>query len=281
MVIEGLRQEGYPLRFMLDWVKMARSTFYYHIAHAEDNDGYDELRRKIKTKFEVSKRRYGYRRICLQLRGDGYIVNHKTVLKLIKQMGLHPNRKKRHYHSYKGDVGKVAPNILQRDFKAEKPNLKWTTDVTQVNIKDYKVYLSPILDMFNGEIISYTISRSPNLSMVIKMLNKAFSKHKDLDGLIMHSDQGWHYQHARYQKMLLDHNIKQSMSRKGNCLDNAMMENFFGLMKNELLYVNDYESIEDFEKDLRKYIVWYNNKRIKLRLKGMSPVQYRAHYCDL
>ena len=281
MVIEGLRQEGYPLRFMLDWVKMARSTFYYHIAHAEDNDGYDELRRKIKTKFEVSKRRYGYRRICLQFRGDGYIVNHKTVLKLMKQMGLHPNRKKRHYHSYKGDVGKVAPNILQRDFKAEKPNLKWTTDVTQVNIKDYKVYLSPILDMFNGEIISYTISRSPNLSMVIKMLNKAFSKHKDLDGLIMHSDQGWHYQHARYQKMLLDHNIKQSMSRKGNCLDNAMMENFFGLMKNELLYVNDYESIENFEKDLRKYIVWYNNKRIKLRLKGMSPVQYRAHYCDL
>ena len=135
--------------------------------------------------------------------------------------------------------------------------------------------------MFNGEIISYTISHSPNLKMVVTMLNKAFSKHKNLTGLLMHSDQGWHYQHARYQKMLLDHNIKQNMSRKGNCLDNAMMENFFGLMKNELLYVNDYESIEDFEKDLRKYILWYNNKRIKLRLKGMSPVQYGAHYRDL
>ncbi len=199
----------------------------------------------------------------------------------MKQMGLQPKHRKRHYNSYKGEVGKVAPNILERDFKANKPDQKWTTDVTQINIKEHKIYLSPILDMFNGEIISYTISHSPNLKMVVTMLNKAFSKHKNLTGLLMHSDQGWHYQHARYQKMLLDHNIKQNMSRKGNCLDNAMMENFFGLMKNELLYVNDYESIEDFEKDLRKYILWYNNKRIKLRLKGMSPVQYRAHYRDL
>ena len=199
----------------------------------------------------------------------------------MKQMGLQPKHRKRHYNSYKGEVGKVAPNILERDFKANKPDQKWTTDVTQINIKEHKIYLSPILDMFNGEIISYTISHSPNLKMVVTMLNKAFSKHKNLTGLLMHSDQGWHYQHARYQKMLLDHNIKQNMSRKGNCLDNAMMENFFGLMKNELLYVNDYESIEDFEKDLRKYILWYNNKRIKLRLKGMSPVQYGAHYRDL
>lgn len=205
------------------------------------------------------------------------MVNHKTVLKLMKQMGLQPKNRKRHYNSYKGEVGKVAPNILERDFKANKPDQKWTTDVTQINIKEHKIYL----DMFNGEIISYTISHSPNLKMVVTMLNKAFSKHKNLTGLLMHSAQRWHYQHARYQKMLFDHNIKQNMSRKGNCLDNAMMENFFGLMKNELLYVNDYESIEDFEKDLRKYILWYNNKRIKLRLKGMSPVQYRAHYRDL
>lgn len=266
---------------MLERMKMARSTFYYHCAHANDDDGHDELRKRIRKIFKDSKKVYGYRRIWLNLRKDGYMVNHKTVLKLMKQMGLQPKHRKRHYNSYKGEVGKVAPNILERDFKANKPDQKWTTDVTQINIKEHKIYLSPILDMFNGEIISYTISHSPNLKMVVTMLNKAFSKHKNLTGLIMHSDQGWHYQHARYQKMLLDHNIKQSMSRKGNCLDNAMMENFFGLMKNELLYVNDYESIEDFEKDLRKYIVWYNNKRIKLRLKGMSPVQYRAHYRDL
>ena len=134
------------------------------------------------------------------------------------------------------------------------------------------------MDMFNGEIISYSISNSPSLQMVTTMLRKAFRKNHNTDGLVLHSDQGWHYQHIMYQKMLIDHGIIQSMSRKGNCLDNAMMENFFGLMKNELLYVNRFESVEEFERELKKYIRWYNNKRIKLRLKGMSPAIYRAHY---
>ena len=198
--------------------------------------------------------------------------------KLMRQLGLKAKCKKRHYHSYKGEVGKIAPNILERDFTAESPNQKWTTDVTQVCINDNKLYFSPILDMFNGEIISYSISSNPNLQMVITMLRKAFKLHHDTDGLVLHSDQGWQYQHIFYQKMLKDHGIIQSMSRKGNCLDNAMMENFFGLMKNELLYVNRFESVEEFERELKKYIWWYNNKRIKLRLKGMSPALYRAHY---
>ena len=150
--------------------------------------------------------------------------------------------------------------------------------MSQVCIGDKKLYISPILDMYNGEIITYTLSYSPNLKMVTDMLKKAFRKHRDIDGLMMHSDQGWHYQHMRYQKMLTDKGVVQSMSRKGNCLDNSMMENFFGLMKNELLYINNFDSIESFEAELKKYIIWYNNKRIKLRLKGMSPVQYRAHY---
>ncbi|WP_370446763.1 IS3 family transposase [Prevotella intermedia] len=128
-----------------------------------------------------------------------------------------------------------------RNFKASTPNQKWTTDVTQVCIHGVKTYLSPIMDMFNGEIIAYTISRSPNLKMTIDMLKSAFRKQAKFNGLIMHSDQGWHYQHGMYQKMLKDKGIVQSMSRKGNCLDNSMMENFFGLMKNELLYVNHFD----------------------------------------
>jgi len=276
--IEELRQEGHPLSFMLDRMKMARSVFYYHLSHLDDSDGYDSLRQRIRAIYDKNKGRYGYRRICAALRNEGKTVNHKTVQKLMRQMGLKAKRKKCHYHSYKGQVGKVAPNILERDFKADKPNQKWTTDVTQIPIKDQKIYLSPILDMFNGEIISYSISNSPNLQMVTTMLKKAFKEHTDLQGLVMHSDQGWHYQHLMYQKMLNDHGIVQSMSRKGNCLDNAMMENFFGLMKNELLYINQFDSVQDFEQQLKKYILWYNNKRIKLRLKGMSPAQYRAHY---
>lgn len=261
---------------MLTRVKMARSVFYYHLKHLNTGDGYNGVRQKIKLIYDESHGRYGYRRICYALRNDGLLINHKTVQKQMRQLCLKAKRRKRHYHSYKGEIGKIAPNVLDRDFEAIRPNRKWATDVTQVCISDVKMYLSPILDMYNGEIISYTISRSPDLKMATDMLKNAFRKHKNLEGLIMHSDQGWHYQHSMYQEMLKKHGIVQSMSRKGNCLDNAMMENFFGLMKNELLYVNDFKSIQEFEKELKKYIWWYNNKRIKLRLKGMSPVKYRT-----
>lgn len=257
---------------------MARSTFYYHVKRLGDSDGYDDVRLRIRSIYNKHKGRYGYRRITAELRNEGLIINHKTARKLMCQMSLKAKRRKLHYHSYKGDIGKIAPNILERDFAASKPNQKWTTDVTQVNIHDRKLYLSPILDMYNGEIISYTISSSPDLKMVLSMLNKAFKKVRDTEGMIMHSDQGWHYQHMRYQQALKDHGIIQSMSRKGNCLDNSMMENFFGLMKTELLYSHDWSSIEEFEKELRSYIHYYNYDRIKLRLKGKSPVQYRTLY---
>lgn len=240
-------------------------------------DAYDEVRRRIKDIYIENKGRYGYRRICFELRNRGVLMNHKTVRKLMNQMDLKVRQKKHRYHSYLGAIGKTAPNVIARDFTVDVPNRKWATDITQICINDKKTYLSPILDMFNGEIVAYTISRSPNLKMATDMLELAFRKHKNLDGLILHSDQGWHYQSPKYQNMLSQKGIRQSMSRKGNCLDNAMMENFFGLMKNELLYVNNFHSIDEFETELRKYIDWYNNKRIKLRLNGMSPVTYRTH----
>ena len=254
---------------------MKRATYYYCIK--ERPDKYASLRAEITRVFEENKGRYGYRRVCLQLRGSGLTINHKTVAKLMVEMGLHAYRRKLRYHSYKGEVGRIAPNILKRDFEADAPNRKWTTDVTQVDIQGKKCYLSPILDMWNGEVISYVISDHPNLKMVTDMLQKAFRKHQTLDNLIMHSDQGWHYQHGQYQYLLREHGITQSMSRKGNCLDNAMMENFFGLMKTELLYPNKWDDIKAFKTALRQYIRYYNNDRIKLKLK-MSPVQYRTHF---
>ena len=256
---------------------MARATYYYNIKVRIDK--YADLRKEIARIFEKNKGRYGYRRVYLQLREEGYDINHKTVAKLMNEMGLYARKPKLRYHSYKGEVGKIAPNVLQRDFDADAPNRKWTTDVTQVDIRGKKCYLSPILDMWNGEVISYVISDHPDLKMVTDMLQKAFRKHQNLGDLIMHSDQGWHYQHTRYQYLLREHGIIQSMSRKGNCLDNAMMENFFGLMKNELLYPNRWENIEDFKIALKQYIRYYNNERIKLKLK-MSPVQYRTHFQD-
>jgi len=255
---------------------MARATFYYNLKRLGKTDGKDAVRRQIQRIYSKHHGRYGYRRITAQLRNEGIGINHKTVQKLMQEMQLKAKRRKQHYHSYKGDIGKVAPNLIDRDFVATRPNQKWTTDITQVNIQDKKLYLSPILDMFNGEIISYSISFSPDLKMVVSMLNNALNRVKDTDGLIIHSDQGWHYQHLKYQQILKNHGVIQSMSRKGNCLDNAIMENFFGLMKNELLYLQKWDSIDQFKKALRTYIRYYNNDRIKLRLKGKSPVQYRA-----
>lgn len=195
----------------------------------------------------------------------------------MKEENLKNVRRRCKYRSYKGDVGKIAPNVINRDFSTTAPNQKWTTDVTQINIGQDKCYLSPILDMYNGEIISYTISDHPDLRMVMDMLKKAFVRKPVYGKLIIHSDQGWHYQHCSYQKALRDRHIVQSMSRKGNCLDNAMMENFFGIMKSELLYPNTFRNMDHFKQELKKYIEYYNNDRIKLRLKGMSPVVYRTH----
>lgn len=198
-------------------------------------------------------------------------------MKIMKQEFLTCRVRMKKYRSYKGEIGKIAPNLINRDFYAEQPNKKWTTDITEFNLFGRKLYLSPILDMFNGEIVSYTIYESPVLKQVTDMLEIAFEQIPKDTGLIFHSDQGWQYQHKTYQQMLKEKGIQQSMSRKGNCLDNSVMENFFGLLKSELLYLQDFESLEDFRKQLIQYIYYYNNNRIKCKLKGMSPVEYRTH----
>ena len=252
---------------------MARSKFYYHIKRMKTKEKYVLEKEEIKNIFHEHKGRYGYRRITAEMRNRNYIINHKTVQRLMGEMALKSKIRKVRYRSYRGEIGKVAPNIINRDFVATSPNRKWATDVTQINIGSSKLYLSPILDMFNGEIISYNISDSPNLEQVYDMLDKAFGKFDNLDGLILHSDQGWQYQHLEYRRRLQEHHIIQSMSRKGNCLDNSMMENFFGIMKSELLYTGKFESSGAFIKALEEYIEYYNNKRIKYRLKVKSPVQ--------
>ena len=180
------------------------------------------------------------------------------------------------YKSYKGKVGKTAPNILDRNFRAEKPNEKWVTDITEFKIFGEKIYFSPILDLFNGEIIAFSIQSRPRYSLVSTMLDKAFERITDKDKLLIHSDQGWHYQMKQYQYALRKRNITQSMSRKGNCYDNAVIESFFGILKSEFLYIQEFKSTNHFKQELIKYIDYYNHKRIKAKLKGLSPVQYRT-----
>ncbi|AEG58419.1 Integrase catalytic region [Desulforamulus ruminis DSM 2154] len=260
---------------LLKFASLPRSTFYYYLKAMDRPDKYEEIKAVIQEIYHAHKGRYGYRRITLELHNRGYRINHKTVLKLMGQCNIKCQVRIRKYRAYKKKLGKVAPNILQRDFKADKPNQKWVTDITEFSLFGTKLYLSPILDLFNGEIISYNISDRPTFHQIIDMLDKAFSKIPDNTNLIFHSDQGWQYQMRNYQNRLNKKGIIQSMSRKGNCLDNSVMENFFGLLKSELLYLQDFDSVEHFRKELEDYIDYYNNQRIKCKLKGLSPVQYR------
>lgn len=257
---------------------MARSTFYYHKKHLNDNDKYKTEKQIITEIFHQHKGRYGYRRITLELRNRGVILNHKTVSKLMSKLGLKCQVRMKKYRSYKGQTGIVAPNILDRNFKAERPNQKWSTDVTEFSLFGAKCYLSPIIDLYNGEIISFNITSRPTLDLVLNMVDTAFKKLPKGTNLLLHSDQGWHYQHRSYSQKLKNQGVRQSMSRKGNCLDNAVIENFFGLLKSELLYLQKFNSIEHFLSELEEYIDYYNNKRIKSRLNGMSPVTYRTHH---
>lgn len=255
--------------------RMPRSTFYYHCKRL-NVDKYSEVREAIRVLFAQHKGRYGYRRIACVLRQQGYAINHKTVLILMRSEGLKCICRKVRYRSYKGDVGRIAPNLLCREFSTEAPNRKWATDVTEFTVDGQKLYLSPIIDLYNGEVVSYALARSPQFELVTKMLDKAFRKIDNKTNLLLHSDQGWQYQMGQYRKKLEEKGIRQSMSRKGNCLDNAMAENFFSILKSEMFYSQKFTSIEQLEKAIHQYIDYYNNDRIKLKLKGLSPVKYRT-----
>ena len=238
-------------------------------------DKYEDAKAEMTAIYHENKGRYGYRRITMELRNRKIPLNHKTVQRLMKELGLVCHVRMKKYRSYKGEVGKIAPNLLKRNFSATAPNQKWVTDVTEFSLFGEKIYLSPILDLHSSDFVSYVISDRPVLSMVMNMLDNAAHQLPLGAAPILHSDQGWQYQHKHYQKKLAGYGIIQSMSRKGNCLDNAVMENFFGLLKSELLYLQEFDSMEHFKQELIDYLDYYNNRRIKAKLKGLSPALHR------
>ena len=276
---------------MLKFFEISKSTYFFNINNYENPDVDLELKNLIKEIFNKHKSRYGYRRITLELRNKGLVINHKRVKRLMSQLGLYGLTPKAKYKSYKGEVGKTANNKLlvkvvdevkhtttmKRNFKTTKVNKVWLSDVTEFHIPAGKLYLSPILDLHNREIVSFNVSKSPSFIQTKDMLNKAFDKYNNLEGLIFHTDQGWQYQMYQFIKSLKDKNIIQSMSRKGNCLDNSPMENFFGKLKNEMFYGNEYKfkTLNQLELAIKEYIHYYNNERITVKLKGLTPVQFR------
>ncbi|RRD32859.1 MULTISPECIES: IS3 family transposase [unclassified Streptococcus] len=278
-IVQELMTE-FSLDILLKAIKLARSTYYYHLKQLDKPDKDQELKDEIQSIFIEHKGNYGYRRVHLELRNRGYLVNHKRVQRLMEVLNLQAKmRQKRKYSSHKGDVGKKAENLIQRQFEGSKTMEKCYTDVTEFAIpaSTQKLYLSPVLDGFNSEIIAYNLSTSPNLEQVKTMLEQAFTE-KHYENTILHSDQGWQYQHDSYHQFLEGKGIQASMSRKGNSPDNGMMESFFGILKSEMFYgyEKSFQSLKQLEQAIVDYIDYYNNKRIKVKLKGLSPVQYRT-----
>ena len=290
LIIDELKIK-YKLETLLKISGLSKSSYYYSLKHQDFDNKNKDIIDMIKTIYEENESRYGYRRIALELRIQNHIVNHKKVKRLMSKLGLYGlNQKAPKYNSYRGKVGTILDNKLldtytnsngytnyKRNFKTKSPNEKWSTDISMFKIKYGKLYLSPIMDLYDSSIISYNISTSPILFQVKDMIDKAFNSNTNLNGLIFHSDQGWQYQQKSYQNKLKELGIIQSMSRKGNCLDNSPMENFFSIMKKEMFYGKEdtFTSLDDLKKKMDDYIYYYNNKRISLKRKGLTPIQYR------
>ena len=262
---------GFRLDLLLETAYLARSIYYYQLKQLDGHDKDKEIKGEIQEIYYEHKGNYGYRRITLEVRNRSFVVNHKKVQRLMKILGSSARiRRKRKYSSYQGEVGKKAENLIQRQFEVSKPMEKCYTDETEFAIPNstQKLYLSPVLDGFNSEIIAYNLSTSPNLEQVKAMLDQAFTE-EHYENTILHSDQGWQYQHQYYHQFLEDKGIQPSMSRKGNSPDNGMMESFFGILKSEMFYGYEktFHSLEQLEQAIADYINYYNNKRIKIKLK--------------
>ncbi|EHR8217402.1 IS3 family transposase, partial [Escherichia coli] len=273
-VIRSLRC-GHCQSDLLKAAGLARSTLYYQLSLQKAKDKYADVKQLIASIFHEHRGCYGYRRIHCELQKRGLKFSGKTVRKLMQQLGLKSPVRLKKYRSYRGNMGLAAENILQRQFKAEAPCEKWVTDITEFRAGGQKLYLSPILDLFNGEIVAWETACRPTEELVKRMLNKGLESLAEGEKPLLHSDQGWHYRIKSYQSALADKGLVQSMSRKGNCLDNAVMENFFGHLKEEMYYRRDYRSVEELENAVNEYITYWNQKRIKLSLGGLSPVEYR------
>lgn len=279
-VIDELRQH-YPFDELLQIADIPRSAFYYHLKVLKSPEKYAELKCRIREIYDDNYGRYGYRRITMALKREANIINHKVIQRLMNVMKLKAAIRVKRYSSWRGQRGKTVDNLLQRNFKASRPNEKWVTDVTEFAVNGRKLYLSPIIDLFNNEVISYSISERPTMPMIDDMLIKAFARMDAESKPVLHSDQGWQYRHRWYQYQLREFGVLQSMSRKGNCLDNACAECFFGTLTSECFYIRKFNDVDELKVALEDYISYYNTRRISLKLNGLSPVEYRLQTYQL
>ncbi len=265
----------FALPDLLRAADLARSSFYYHLKALSTGEKHSNLKAMIRSIFDFHKGRYGYRRVTAELRRRGVVVNHKTVQRLMVKLQLKSLVRPKRYKAYDGVASETVPDRVRRDFTADEPNKKWVTDVTEFKVNNRKLYLSPVMDLYNREIVSYELAEHPLPMMIKNMLGKALKRLKSGERPILHSDQGWQYRMLAFRQSLDQSGVVQSMSRKGNCYDNAAMESFFGTLKCEMFHLHKFDSIESLKDALHDYIEYYNVDRIKLGLGGLSPVAYR------
>lgn len=277
-----LKEEGFRLKDIFLVVGIPEATYHYHVKNFGKEDPDTEIKDLIIYLFKGFHERYGYKRITDELQKLNYCINHKKVYRLMRGLGLKCvkfMRKSRKYNSYKGNVGKIAKNRLARRFNTPIPLQKVVTDITEFKcLGEEKLYLNPILDLYNGEILAFGIKKRPTLDLVMDPLKETMEiiKNHATYRTTIHSDQGWHYQHNRWVKTLKANKVFQSMSRKATCADNASMENFFGILKQEMYYGEKLVDYEELKRRIEEYIYWYNHIRSKVKLTGLSPVEYRT-----
>ena len=277
-VIIGALKDKYSLPTLLKKLNLPRSSYFYQQKMLNGKDKYEKLREKVRELFEVNKERFGYRRIHALLRNQGIITSEKVIRRIMKDGNLAVKvRKAQRYNSYKGEISPAVENLINRDFHAEQPNQKWLTDITEFSIRAGKVYLSPIIDCFDGMSVACSIGISPNAELANSMLKSAIATLKSGEKPIVHSDRGCHYRWPEWISIMDDAGLTRSMSKKGCSTDNAACEGFFGHLKTEMFYNRNWDeiSIEDFIKEVEQYMNWYSTDRIKISLGGLSPLNYR------
>lgn len=277
VMVDALKDK-HSLPVLLERLGLSKSSYYYQETAMRREDKYDGVRRQISELFYENKCRYGYRRIYGLLKREGIVLSEKVVRRIMREDGLSVKTKRRRkYNSYQGEDSPAVPNIIQRDFHADRPNEKWLTDITEFAIPAGKVYLLPIVDCFDGMLPCWTISTVPDSCLVNTMLDRAVVQLQEGEHPIIHSDRGCHYRWPGWVERMEKAGLERSMSKKGCSPDNSACEGLFGRLKNEMFYNRDWSgvSIREFIDILDAYLVWYNEKRIKTSLGNMSPKEYR------
>lgn len=274
-VVASLKAD-FPLALLLKVAGLARSTFFYHQKRfGQKPDRYAHAKTRIQEAFDNSHKRYGHRRVRVVLARQGLTISKKTVLRLMREMKLDCPVRMKKFNSHRGKVGTIAGNVLDRVFHADDPNEKWVSDVTEFAVENKKLYLSPVIDLFDTGVLSYSMSTSPNTALTNESLMNACQGLRPGQAPLVHTDQGFQYQHVSWAGILAKHGARPSMSRRGNCWDNAVAENFFGQLKSEMFYLESFDTVDELMAAIDEYIHWYNYERISSRLGGLAPMEYR------